>query len=142
MQKQKSVGKSVSLIHRYTMIHINKRLESHNIGIGQLHFLLKLYHCDSINQEQLAHYLKIDKATSARAIKKLEKEGLVKRKTNPDDKRSYYIFLTKKGKELIPKIRKITKKWTELLLTDFSKEDRDKLFLYLDKITTNAERYK
>lgn len=142
MQKQKSVGRSISLIHRYTIIHINKKLENYNIGIGQLHFLLSLSHYNAINQEQLANYLKIDKATSARAIRKLEKEGLVKRKINPQDKRSYNIFITKKGRELIPKIRKITKKWTELLFTDFNKNDQEKLFFFLEKITINAEKYK
>jgi len=142
MQKQKSVGKLVSCIHRYSHSHINKKLEPYKIGIGQLHFLLNINHNDGINQEQLAHYLNVDKATSARAIKKLEEEGLVIRKIDPNDKRSYNIFLTKHGRELIPKVRKITREWTNLLLTDFCNEDKDKLFYYLEKITENAEKYK
>ncbi len=80
MEKNKSVGRIVSCIHRFTAINLHKKLEKYNIGPGQLHFLMILYRHEGINQECLAHELMIDKATSARAIKKLEEEGYVARK--------------------------------------------------------------
>ena len=128
MKKFKSVGRIISRIHRFTHIHINSELASFNIGIGQLHFLMKLYHNDGLNQESLAHFLQTDKATSARAIKKLEEEGYVTRKKDESDKRAYKIYLTKKAKELEPEIRNVTRKWTNTLLTDFNNEEKNLLF--------------
>jgi DNA-binding MarR family transcriptional regulator len=142
MKKQKSVGRIISCIHRFTQIHLSNELEPYNIGIGQLHFLMKLYKNDGINQEMLAHFLQTDKATSARAIKKLEKEGFVRRKTDEKDKRAYKIYLTKKAKDLKIKIRRITKNWTNTLLTDFSEEEKNLLFSYLDRIFKNAAEFK
>ncbi len=142
MKKSKSVGRIISHIHRFTHIHLNNELASYKIGIGQLHFLMKLYHDDGLNQETLAHFLKTDKATSARAIKKLEEEGYVIRKKDESDKRAYKIYLTKKAKDLQPKIRKITRNWTNNLLTDFSNEEKNLLFSFLDRIAQNAAQYK
>ena len=142
MLKHKSVGRIISCIHRYTQIHLNNKLESYKIGIGQLHFLMKLYNNDGINQETLAHCLKIDKATSARAIKKLEKEGFVLRRKDKSDKRAYKIFLTKKAKDLQLKIRKITREWTNALLTDFTENEKKMLFSFLERIAQNATQFK
>ena len=142
MEKRKSVGRIISQINRFTHIHINNELSTFRIGIGQLHFLMKLYNDDGINQESLAQYLKTDKATSARAIKKLKDEGFLIRKKDKSDKRAYKIFLTKKAKDLRPKIRKITRKWTETLLTDFNEEEKKLLFSFLERIAQNAELYK
>jgi len=142
MKKQKSVGRIISCIHRFTHIHLSNELEPYNIGIGQLHFLMKLYKNDGINQEMLAHCLQTDKATSARAIKKLEKEGFVRRKTDEKDKRAYKIYLTKKAKDLKIKIGRITKNWTNTLLTGFSEEEKNLLFSYLDRILKNATEFK
>ena len=142
MKKQKSVGRIISRIHRFTHIHLNNKLELFNIGSGQLHFLMKLYKNDGINQETLAHNLQTDKATSARAIKKLEKEGYVRRKIDDTDKRAYKIFLTKKAKDLKPKIKKITRDWTNTLLTGFSVDEKDLMFSFLERIAQNAAEFK
>ena len=142
MIKHKSVGRIISCIHRYTQIHLNNKLKCFKIGIGQLNFLMKLYNKDGINQETLAHCLKIDKATSARAIYKLEKEGFVLRKKDKIDKRAYKIYLTKKAKDLQLKIRNITKEWTNILLTDFSEKEKKLLFSFLERIAQNATLFK
>ena len=142
MKKHKSVGRIISCIHRFTHIHLNNQLEPLKIGIGQLHFLMRLYNNDGINQETLAHTLKTDKATSARAIKKLEIEGYVTRKKDESDKRAYKIYLTKKARDLQLKIRRITREWTNTLLTDFSEEEKKLLFSFLDRIAQNATHFK
>lgn len=103
---------------------------------------MMLYQKDGVNQETLAIQLNLDKATSARAIKKLEEKGFVTRIKDTADKRSYKIFLTEKAKKLKPKIKTILKKWTELLLTNISKEDEKRLYFLLEKMAQNAEKNK
>jgi DNA-binding MarR family transcriptional regulator len=44
--------------------------------------------------------LKVSKATSARAIQSLEKEGYVYRERDENDLRAYRVYLTEKGKEM------------------------------------------
>ena len=117
---------------------MHEQLKEFNLGSGQFHFLMILYKKDGVNQETLAEKLNIDKATSARAIKKLEEQGFVTRKKDPKDRRNYNIFLTEKAIQLKPKIRNILSNWTDILLEDLSQEEVQQLFILLEKISRNA----
>jgi len=117
---------------------MHEQLEEYNLGSGQFHFLMMLYRRDGVNQETLAETLHIDKATSARAIKKLEQQGFVTKKRDENDRRNYNIFLTEKAKKIKPKIKDILNDWTKILLKDISKEEQNQLFNLLEKIAQNA----
>jgi len=135
---QESVGRLTSCIYRYSLIHIGNELKPYNIGSGQFNFLMALYYKDGINQETLAQSLKLDKATTARAITKLIKEGYVTRQKDDLDLRAYKIFLTKKAKKMGPIIKKILSRWTKTLLSGFTEDER-KLFLdFLKRTVQNA----
>ena len=66
----------LSILYRYGRSHISKVLEPYNIGSGQYIFLMVLLKNNGISQEELSDYLKIDKATTAKAVRKLEQAGL------------------------------------------------------------------
>jgi len=138
MTDNKSIGRIVSCIHRHSGIHISKQLEPYNIGRGQLHYLMILNNKDGINQEYLAEELMMDKATSARAIKKLEDEGFITRKRDDNDHRAYEIYITDKGKNMIPEMRKVLKNWSQKLLDGFTEEEKTLLFDFLERIEENA----
>jgi len=140
MEKNKSVGRIVSCIHRFTAINLHKKLEKYNIGPGQLHFLMVLYHNEGINQECLSHKLMIDKATSARAIKKLEEEGYITRKVDENDKRAYKISLTEKAYNFKPIVRQILHEWRDILLIDFNEKEKKTLLDLLEKLSKNAKK--
>ena len=141
MNESKSVGRYISCIYRYFHKYMHTQLQEYSLGSGQFHFLMMLYKKDGVNQETLAEELHIDKATSARAIKKLEEQGFVIRKKDAHDKRNYHIYLTPKAKKLKTNIRKILSNWTDILLKDLSKKEEQQLFILLDKISQNATEY-
>jgi DNA-binding MarR family transcriptional regulator len=62
---------------------------------------------EGISQKALSEELLIDKATTAKAIRKLEEEGYVYRENDPEDNRYHLIFLTEFGKTSLPKIQKV-----------------------------------
>ena len=138
MKKARSIGRLTSCIHRFTTSHIHNELEKYDIGSGQTLFLMRLYHGDGINQESLARDLKTDKATSTRAIKKLERARYVRREIDDADKRAYKIYLTEKAEKMRPVVRGILKDWTNHLLTGFSEGEKEKLFDFLERIVENA----
>jgi DNA-binding MarR family transcriptional regulator len=138
MKKQKSVGRLISCTHRNIHSYLHHQLETYELGSGQLHFLMILYKQDGVNQETLAEKINIDKATCARAIKKLIDHGFVTRQKDPNDKRSYQLHLTKKAIELKPILRTILKNLSKQLLKDFSREEEQKFFEYLERISKNA----
>ena len=141
MNKSKSVGRYISCIYRNFHKYMHHQLPEYNIGSGQFHFLMMLYRKDGVNQETLAEKLNIDKATSARAIKKLEEQGFVIRKKDSNDRRNYHIFLTPKAKKLKTNIGKILSNWTDILLEDLSEGEEKQLYSLLEKISKNATKH-
>jgi DNA-binding MarR family transcriptional regulator len=73
--KCENIGKYISQLHRKGNVFINRELSKYDLSVGQFMFLLDLYIKDGKNQEEISDNLKIDKGTTARAIKKLEEQG-------------------------------------------------------------------
>jgi DNA-binding MarR family transcriptional regulator len=78
--KEESIGRMVSILHRIGQSHLGKKLESFNIGAGQIAFLAELLLVDGISQAEVASNFRCDKATAARAIQHLERHGYVERR--------------------------------------------------------------
>ena len=96
--KREPIAKYISLIYRKGNCFINREVSKFGIGSGQIMFLMQLYNKDGISQEELSENLNIDKATTCRAIKKLEEQGLLTRVKDEKDKRAYKLYLTIKFK--------------------------------------------
>lgn len=138
MKENDSLGKWISILYRYGQAFIGKKLDKFNIGRGQYIFLLSLYKKDGISQEEISLHLKIDKATTAKALKKLEDEGYIRREQDNDDKRAYKVYLNQKAIEIKPFLLETVNEWSNILsagLTESEKADALRLF---DKMAENA----
>ena len=142
MKTQESIGKFISCIHRYAQMYLDRKLKTYNIGSGQFSFLIRLFTDDGINQENLAESLKVDKATSAGAIRKLIEAGYVTKQRDTVDRRAFRIFLTSKGKEIEPSIKKISTELTEVILSTFTDEEKAFILKFLKEMVQNASSIK
>ena len=125
MPKNESIGKWVSTIYRRSQIYINKELGQYNIGSSQYLILLTLNDTDGIHQETISKNLHLDKATITRAVNKLMKQGYVTRKVDPEDRRAYVLYISKKGRNLVPKIRKVLNRTSRIFLAGFSTQEKE-----------------
>lgn len=132
-----NIGKYISQIYRKGRAFIGKSLEEYNIGQGQVMFLLELYIQDGINQEELAEVLKIDKGTTARAIKKLEDNGFIRREKDEKDKRSNRVYLTEKGESIKENVFYILNQWDKKISEQLDKEEKELMIKLLKKICSN-----
>ncbi len=137
MTQKISFGRLISIIYQNISIYIDSALKEHGIGTGQISFLIALQHEDGINQETLTAQFGVNKATTARAIAKLEKEGYVTRKRDEADHRAYKIYLTNKGRELNPKLKSVLQQLTETLSTGLTKEEKASVIRLLEKMSQN-----
>ena len=131
------IGKYISQIYRKGRSFINRGLAQYDMGYGQMLFLLQLYRQDGISQEELSEKLSIDKGTTARSIKKLEKEGFIIRVKDEHDKRAYKIYLTDKSKEKQNDVCNVLQEWESILTENITEEERDTLINILKKICLN-----
>ena len=113
-------------------------MNDYNIGSGQYIILLTLFRNSGISQEELSDYLKIDKGSIAKSIKKLEDEAYIKRSIDSDDKRAYKIFLTQKALDIIPIVQEAIKSWEDIIVSDLSDSEKQMIEQLLYKMAKKA----
>ncbi len=133
--KFENIGRYFSQMYRKGRIFYSQELKKYGLGSGQSIFLFQLYKKDCVSQDELANTLYIDKGTTARSLKTLEKAGFIKREVSDLDKRVNIIHLTKKALELEPKITSILKEWDRILAHSLSEEEEKTLLILLKKIS-------
>ncbi len=130
----------LSLIMRCGQMYFNRKLSPLNIRAGQIAILRALDFRDGINQEAIRLLFHLDKGTIAKTIKPLVREGYIVREKSPYDKRAYQIFLTDKGREIMPELKTIIKQWADILTTDFTESEKRTMEDLLSRMADNARR--
>lgn len=93
-------------------------------GFDVLATLLRAGPPHSLSPSELLEQMHITSGTMTTRIDKLEKKGLVKRKTKKDDKRSVNVVLTKKGLKLIDEVILEHVKTQEKIVSVFDKDEQ------------------
>lgn len=132
-----SFGRLISSINQNLSIYIDSKLKDYEIGTGQISALIALHNEDGINQEALTLKLGVDKATTARAVAKLVKEGYVTRKRDETDNRAYKLHLTKKGQKIIPLLTIVLQELTEILSTGLTEPEKAAVIHLLELMYQN-----
>ena len=135
---EESLGRWVSLLHRYFHIYLAAELAPYDIGRGQALFLISLYHLEGMTQDELAARLYMDKSTTARAMEKLQKAGYVHKVPGEKDMRCKRIFLTARAREMEPQVKQILGRWTDILSADLSPEEFQQALHLLQRMAQNA----
>lgn len=137
-KNEHSIARWISILYRYGQGYIGKNIESYNIGSGQYIFLIALYKKEGISQEQISEYLKVDKATTAKAIKRLEKEGYIRRAIDENDKRAYKIYLTQKALNIKSELYDVIREWENMLSSGLSENEKEIFLKMLKNMAENA----
>lgn len=110
-----SFGHYVSVIYRHLQIYLNHQFTVFGFGSGQYMFFNFISHHEGTTQKELSRKLVIDKATTAKAVNKLIQLGYVEGVQKEEDRRSYGLYLTDKGREILPEVQSILRGTTEIL---------------------------
>jgi len=138
MDNCQPIGKYIGEIHRSSCIYFSKKFSKFGIGAGQYLFLLNLYKHDGITQEELTEKIKIDKATTARAIKRLEDEGYVNRVRKENDRRAYSLQLTLKAEQIREEVYLIMDEWETEVKNCLTNEESQQLMNLLNKLSKSS----
>jgi len=91
----------------------------------------------TLSQNELGKCAYIDRTTVVGLMDDLEKMGLVERKEHPTDRRSHAIFLTPRGKELLPVIDKHAVAMERKFLGCLNAQEQKGLIQTLRKLVLN-----
>lgn len=86
--------------------------------------LLSLLRRDGVaSQESLSSSLFVDRTNVGRALKSLEQQGLIVRRSDDSDKRANLVEMTPKGRKVVVEISKSQKKMAQTFFGDLSEAE-------------------
>lgn len=88
----------------------------------------------------LAEMLGVDTPTVTRKVQQLERDGLVDRHPDPDDRRATRIHLTPAGRRTLERVRRARRAWLDQLLAGWDDEDLSTLASLLGRFADDLEQ--
>jgi DNA-binding MarR family transcriptional regulator len=106
---------------------------------GQYLYLVRIVENPGIIQEKLAELLKVDRTTTARAVKKLVAIGLVEKKADRENKKIKRLQATKQGQAVYPFVMREHVYSEMVALRGLSVEEQHQLETLLTRVSQNIE---
>src|SRR4029453_6779894 len=104
-----------------------ERLSAVNLSPPHAGILRVVHTSGGISQQSLAEHLRILPSRLVVLIDELEERGMVERRADPADRRSYALYLTSKGRETMKAIGRVARDHQDALLASLSTQERDLL---------------
>ncbi len=113
------------------------RLAAFGVSIGQLPALLALYERDGRTQAELARAVGVEQPTMAATLRRMERDGLIRRIPDPGDRRRARVQLTDRALAMRDELQTQRAAIDELALAGLSARERHTLQHMLATITAN-----
>jgi DNA-binding MarR family transcriptional regulator len=131
------LGKAIEILtHRIEEYErrIIEKSDLSNLSTRQLYYLDEIYHLRQPTLTELAEKIDVSKPSATALVYKLERSGYVMKNPSKDDKRSFHILLTEKGKKLATLHDRIHYRFAEMIESSLSDEETHQLLNILRKI--------
>ncbi|MGI5897394.1 MAG: MarR family winged helix-turn-helix transcriptional regulator [Oscillospiraceae bacterium] len=133
-----SLMRYISRIHRCAGTYRGSKLGDEGINNCQHIYIFHVCKTPGISQDQLAKQICVNKSNVTRQLGSLERGGFVTREPDSADRRVLRVYPTEKAARIYPRVRTLMGEWNQLLLEDFSEEERAALISMLERVTAKA----
>lgn len=116
------------------------RFKKLSLQRGQFIFLTRIHEYPGINMVELSNMLRVDKATTTKAIQKLLEEGYVLRKRDDEDKRMWHLFPSEKAGDIYPLLIEEENRNLEVCFMDFSPAEKETVYSLLKRMRENIDK--
>ncbi|HEY6838818.1 MAG TPA: MarR family transcriptional regulator [Geobacteraceae bacterium] len=131
---EKSVGFLLAKAYQRACALFKEEFDRYDLTPQQFGVLAFLWREDGLSQAELSTRSQIDRTTIGGIVDRLEKEGLVKRRSHPEDRRAYQVFLSAKGKSLEEELWRVAKGVQEKVTAPLSAAERETFVRLLEKL--------
>ena len=121
------------------LFHNKMRKNSDELGFktGYRQVLRFLAHEDGVTQVDIARDAHFTAPTVSVTLKKMEEEGLIRRRTDKKDTRRTRVFITQKGREWESRLHEKIMDCEEILIRGLSEQETQELCRLLTKVREN-----
>ncbi|MGO0059890.1 MarR family winged helix-turn-helix transcriptional regulator [Brevibacillus fluminis] len=135
-----STGFLMGVIYRKISNLLMHRLKEHDITPEQWAVLYRVSEREGMIQKEIAERAGKDRPTTTRILDALEAKGFVVKQAGEQDRRSFLVFSTEKGRALIEQIVPIEKQTIADATHGISAADVELLHRLLRQIGENIDR--
>lgn len=115
----------------------DRRTRSVGLSRAKWSVLAHLSRNEGIRQAGLAEILDISPITLTRHLDRLEKEGLVERRADPEDRRAYRLYLTDAAGPALDTLLALAEQTRATALAGLTDAEREELMRLLHKVRCN-----
>jgi len=137
MGQQDTLGFLLADVSRLMRRAFQRRLEGSELTLAQARTLVRISRHQGIRQVELAELLEIQPITLARLIDQLAASGLVERRSDPQDRRAYQLFLTPAAAPQLDAIQRVGEAIRNDALQGFKDEEAAQVMLALGRVRDN-----
>lgn len=118
-----NLGRYISILDRLMKMYYNRGLSDFEIGWGQQFYVEYLYDHPGASAQEMVEYIRVDKATLTKIIKKLVEIDYIKIIGDEKDKRIKHLYLTEKAIPSVKQIKKVHNDFYQDLCSDILSPD-------------------
>ncbi len=119
----------------------NRILDGLGVTHAQTVILIRLWEKDGQSQIELANSAALDQSTVVRLLDRMERDELIKRVRNTDDRRIFNFYLTTKSKKICKKFEIHSQEMTEIAQEFLSKKEIEKFNQVMSTIIDNLQKF-
>lgn len=132
-----SLGYLVNSVARLSLADLKQRLESLNIKPGQIPLIVWLLEEDGLTQSDLCQKANIEQPSVAEMLRKMEKDGLITRRRDQEDRRKFRIYLSPDVRQQASDIYKCAHESNQRAVAGLSNSEIDAFLQTLRQIVGN-----
>lgn len=130
-------------LSRFLKGALDKRLQEYDVTSTQFSVLNQIYYKNgNITSAEIANRLESDRPTISGVINRLEKNGLLEKVENSDDKRSVYLKLNHQSLKLVEELRNISDQVDKEIFGVLTEKEHSKMEEYLLKLIKHVGEIK
>jgi len=131
---EKSLGFLLAKAYQRACLLFKEQFEGYDLTPQQFGLLGFLWREDGQTQAELSAKSQIDRTTIGGLVDRLEKEGLVARRSHPEDRRAHRVCLTELGKSLESELAPLALKAQENFQAKLDPQEVETLRSLLEKL--------
>ncbi|MBW1807312.1 MAG: MarR family transcriptional regulator [Deltaproteobacteria bacterium] len=134
------------LITRASLVitaHLKRELASAGVGMARpayLGVLMSLWHEDGLKTVDLGRRAGLEPSSMTGLLDRMERDCLVTRQADPDDRRAHLIYLTQQGQQVKEPSLAVVDRTLNFIFEGVSDEDQERIKKILRHMLANTHR--
>ncbi|MCP4077478.1 MAG: MarR family transcriptional regulator [Gammaproteobacteria bacterium] len=139
-KRTESIGYLVNYMARLFSRTLEQKIKPEGVSIGQLPVLLVLHEEKGLSQVDLCKRILVEQATMANTLQRMERDNLVQRESDPEDKRRFRFYPTEHASTLMVSMMTKGREVNDQAVTGLNEDEQNHLKFLLRKLINNLEQ--